>query len=98
MAKRPMGIAASFANVTFKKDDEEIYTARVSNGGCLGRDKADIVINRAYAKLKQAIDDGELKTSALDFNRVSVGRNEFEIATPHGADRIAKSEIKHVSP
>lgn len=95
---RPMGIAASFANVTFKKDDEEIYTARVSNGGCLGRDKADIVINRAYAKLKEAIDDGELTTAALDFNRVAVGRSEFEIATPHGADRIAKSEIKRISP
>ena len=95
---RPMGIAASFANVTFKKDDEEIYTARVSNGGCLGRDKADIVINRAYAKLKEAIDGGELTTAALDFNRVAVGAAEFEIASPHGTERIAKSEITRLAP
>lgn len=95
---RPMGIAASFANVTFKKDDEVIYSARVSNGGCLGRDDADIVINRAYAQLKEAIDGGELTTAALDFNRVSVGRSEFEIATPHGTERIAKSEITRLAP
>ena len=96
---RPMGIMASFSKVSFRKDGEEVFSARVNSGGCFGPDKAVDVINRGYTALNNAIASGTLDKAALDFNTVSVGgefsRGEREYAvTAKGPTSITAKNIK----
>jgi hypothetical protein len=35
----PMGIMASFSDVTFKKDGVAVYSTKVTSGGCFGPDQ-----------------------------------------------------------
>lgn len=94
---RPMGIMASFSKVSFKKDGAEVFSATVTSGGCFGPDDAVDVINRGYAEMNKAINSGALAETARDFNAVSVGAHNYEVA-PHGKSRIEKSALKRVMP
>ena len=92
---RPMGIAASFSKVAFKKDGAEIFSAKVTSGGCFGPDDVVDVVNRGYDALKKAINDGDLTTAAFDFNQVSVGAREFGVSG-QSATRIEKKNLTPV--
>jgi hypothetical protein len=94
---RPMGIMASFSKVSFKKDGAELFSARVTSGGCFGPDDVVDVVNRGYDELKRAINDGKLTTAALDFNQVSVGAREFAVSGQN-AQRIEKTNLKRLTP
>jgi len=94
---RPMGIMASFSKVSFKKDGAEVFSATVHSGGCFGPDDVVEVINRGYAELKTAINEGKLTTAALDFNSVSMGLRQFE-CTGHTPARIERANLKPVRP
>jgi len=89
---KPMGIMASFSKVAFKKDGQEIFSAQVTSGGCLGPHDLLDVVNRGYDELKKAIDGGKLTTAALDFNSISVGAREFSVSG-QDAKRITKTNL-----
>lgn len=88
-----MGIMASFAKVSFKKDGKEVFSASVTSGGCFGPDDVVDVINRGYTEMKTAINEGKLTTAALDFNGVSMGQRNFE-CTGHTPARIERANLK----
>lgn len=75
----PMGIMASFSTVSFKKDGAEVFSAKVTSGGCFGPDAAADVIDRGYHELNRAVKKGTVEKAALDFNQVSVGRNDYTV-------------------
>jgi len=75
----PLGIMASFSKVTFKKDGAEVFSAKVTSGGCFGPDAEADVIDRGYHELNRAVKQGTADKAALDFNQVSVGRKDFTV-------------------
>ena len=101
---RPMGIMASFSKVAFKKDGVEVFSAKVTSGGCFGPNPDVDVINRGYTELKGAIDAGKATTAALDFNSVSIssefggGRSREYIVGAHDAKSIDAKCLTRVTP
>lgn len=98
---RPMGIMASFSKVSFKKDGAEVFSARVTSGGCFGPNPDVDVINNGFQALLRAVDEGKATTAALDFNSVSIG-GEFSSSVreysvgKHGAKRIGAKALKRL--
>lgn len=76
-----MGIMASFSKVSFKKDGVELFSAKVTSGGCFGPDATSDVIDRGYHELNHAVKAGTVPAAALDFNTVSVGINEYTVTS-----------------
>lgn len=93
---QPMGIMASFSNVSFKKDGVEVFSTKVTSGGCFGPDPEVDVINRGYAELNRSIRSGKTPEAARDFNQVSVGARDYEIGQK-GPASIPAASIKRVS-
>jgi len=75
----PLGIMASFSTVSFKKDGAEVFSAKVTSGGCFGPDETADVIDRGYHELNHAVKSGTVDKAALDFNQVSIGRNNYTV-------------------
>lgn len=99
---RPMGIRASFSTVAFKKDGEELFSAKATSGGCFGPVPELDTINEAYAQLREAIDGGKAKTAALDFNEIAVtnegGRTKSYSVGDHNVTRIDAKSLKRITP
>lgn len=93
----PLGIMASFSDVTFKKDGVELFSAKVTSGGCFGPDPEAEVINRGYAELNRAIKEGRAPEAARDFNTVSVGAREYKVDAK-GPDAIPPASITRIRP
>lgn len=91
-AARPMGIMASFSTVSFKKDGAEVFSAKVTSGGCFGPDDISDVIDRGYFELNKAVKDGTVSSAALDFNSVSVGANNYDV-TSKTANHVEASKV-----
>ena len=93
---QPLGIMASFSNVSFKKDGVEVFSASVSSGGCFGPDDDIKVINRGFDEMKR---QGKAGT---DFNTVALkpqfGGQEraYEVAVKNNA--IDAQSLKRVQP
>jgi len=77
----PMGIMASFSQVTFRKDGADVFSARVHSGGCFGPDATSQVIDRGYTELNKAVKEGKAPEAALDFNSVAVGSSEYAVVS-----------------
>lgn len=92
-----MGIMASFSKVAFKKDGVEVFSAKVTSGGCFGPDAEADVIDRGYHELNRAIKAGTAPATALDFNGVSVGSNEYAV-TATTPNHVEASKIGKVAP
>jgi hypothetical protein len=97
-----MGIRATFATVTFKKDGEELFSTKVTDGGCFGPNPDLDVINGGFNALNRAIDDGQAKTAALAFNKVAItsesGRTREYSVGKHTATHIDAEVLKHITP
>lgn len=93
----PMGIMASFSKVAFKKDGVEVFSAKVTSGGCFGPDATSEVIDRGYHELNRSINAGTTPATALDFNSVSVGSNEYAV-TSKTATHVEAAKIGKMSP
>lgn len=85
----PLGIMASFSQVSFKKDGAEVFSARVHSGGCFGPDDVADVIDRGYHELNAAIKAGKLSDTARDFNAVAVGSTEYAVQSKTATHVVA---------
>ena len=94
---QPLGIMASFSNVTFKKDGKDVFSASVTSGGCFGPDDDIKVINRGYEEMKR-----QGKAASVDFNTVALkgqfggSERSYEVAVKNNA--IDAKSLKRVQP
>lgn len=95
MAQRPMGIMASFSEVSFRQDGVTVFSATVSSGGCFGPDDDLKVVNRGFEEKKR-----EGNTAA--FNEVSIkaqfGGSQRDYLAREKNGRIDPKSLRRVQP
>lgn len=73
---RPMGIVASYIDIVFKKDGQEVYRTQGALGCVRNGDPKDSydLIRQGLAQLRNDVKAGNAKRDALDFTSVAVGK------------------------